>query len=84
MVAPPQQQVICELCGANHAFALCQFATDEEQVQYVSNQGRQGNFSNQPFKTNDFANFSTGSKSNDHKEDGSKKLDHQTSLHSLH
>ena len=56
---PPPQQVqamahtppmICELCGGNHFFTqyLHSSTLQAEEVQYMQNQARQGNF--QPFK----------------------------------
>ena len=63
VMSQPQQPVICELCGAGHSFDQCPHSSVNEQVQFLANQGRQGNFFNQPFKTNNFANFNTGWKS---------------------
>ena len=53
-IIPPN--LVCELCNGNHPYEQCPFV-QEEQVQYMSNNNRQGNFSSKPFGTN---NFSTG------------------------
>ncbi|KAF1883310.1 hypothetical protein Lal_00038436, partial [Lupinus albus] len=55
---PIQQQVlICEFCGGEHATGHCaiQSHTQEEEVQYINNPPRQGNFPNNPTYNGQFA-----------------------------
>lgn len=60
VMSQPQQPVMCELCEAGHSFDQCPHASMEGRVQFVSNQGRPGNFYAQPFQSNNFSNFNTG------------------------
>ena len=61
VVSQPQADVFCEICGGNHSFEACPYASvPHENVQFINNQQRQGNFSNQPFRPNAPPNFQQG------------------------
>ncbi|CAL0334640.1 unnamed protein product [Lupinus luteus] len=55
---PIHQQVLrCEYCGGDHVTGQCSMSMHqpEEEVQYVANQPRQGNFSNNPPFNNQYS-----------------------------
>ncbi|XP_052734103.1 uncharacterized protein LOC128196651 [Vigna angularis] len=67
---PSQQPMRCNFCGGDHPNGHCSYqsSSQEGEVQYVSNQGRSGNFSNNN-------NFSQGWRNNQSQNFGWKQDD---------
>ena len=65
--SPSQQPMRCDFCGCNHPNGHCSYQSSSQgEVQYVSNQGRPGNFSNNN-------NFSQGWRNNQNQNFGWKQ-----------